>query len=461
MPENFNYTRQNLLAYDEFWYKTTKEEEVLLDENTGETHVWDGEKDSLDLFLDLYPEIKKIKRTVPTVKLGIVLNGRVFYHGPNIFNINTYPFIPFVGYFHPEIEYMKYRIQGVVRNLRDAQWSYNRRMRIQLDLLESQINSGLKVVEDSLVDPNDAFLQGQGRVLWVKKEAGLDSVQELQPTQIPPSWFQEIETLNKDMKEISGVTEELLGASDTDTGITQMLRQGAGLTTLEPLFDRLDECQMVLGKVMLEMISKNYGKGKIQRILGEEPSPLVSNKYFYKFDMQIVEGTLTETQQKMQFVQMLEMQQMGIPIPPEVLIKAAPLQNKKELLESIQAQSQQQQQQEQLQTSAQIELLKAQIEDLKAKAVANTGLGVERVSRVDENRALAVERRAEAVKDRELGALHLVRALKELEGMDISNVLQAVEAVKAVQAITGVGSEPTIEEVSASTEEVPTPKASA
>jgi len=218
---------------------------------------------------------------------------------------------------------------------------------------------------------------------------------------------------------------------------------------------------MVLGKVMLEMISKNYGKGKIQRILGEEASPMVSSKYFYKFDMQIVEGTLTETQQKMQFVQMLEMQQMGIPIPPDVLIKAAPLQDKKELLESIQAQTQQQQQQEQMQMGAQLELLKAQIEDLKAKAVANTGLGVERVSRVDENRALAVERRAEAVKDHELGALHLVRALKELEGMDLANVLQAVEAVKAVQAISAAESAPTIEEVSASTEEVPSPKASA
>lgn len=435
MPENFNFAGQNLLAYDEFWYKSTREEKVILDTQTGETHPWSGEDENLELYLDLYPQLKIIKRTIPTVKLGIIINGKVFYHGANIFNIDNYPFVPVVAYFHPELEYMYNRIQGVVRNLRDIQWSYNRRMRIQLDLLESQVTSGLKVIEDSLVDPNDAFLQGQGRVLWIKKEAGLDSVQEIPPPQIPPSWFQEVEKLNADMKEVSGVTEELLGSSDTDTGITQMLRQGAGLTTLQPLFDKLNVSQVTLGKLTLEIIRKNYSPGKIARILGEEPNPILENKYFYKFDIQVTEGILTETQQKMQFAQLLEMQQMGIPIPPSVLIKAAPLQDKKELIEGLQQQAEQQEQQQQQTLAVQMELLQAQIEDLKAKAVANTGLGIERTARVDENEALAVERLAEAKKDRELGALHLVKALKELEGMDISNLMQSIQAIKAVQEV--------------------------
>lgn len=326
---------------------------------------------------------------------------------------------------------MTYRIQGVVRNLRDLQWAYNRRMRIQLDLLESQVTSGLKVMEDSLVDPNDAFLQGQGRVLWVKKEAGLDSVQELSPPQIPPSWFQEAEVLNKDMREISGVTEELLGASDTDTGITQLLRQGAGLTTLQPLFDRLDQSQKILGNVILEMIRNNYEPGKLQRILGEEPSPMITNKYFYKFDLQVTEGFLTENQQKMQYVQLLQMQQQGIAIPPEVLIKSAPVQNKKDLIEAIQSQQQQQQQMSEMQTQTQLQVLQAQIKDLEARAAANIGLGKERVSRIAENESLAIERRAQAVLDE-------IKASKELAGLDLQQVNELLAILARVKGMQDV-----------------------
>jgi hypothetical protein len=431
MPENINYARKNLIAYDEFWYRDVREEEMLLDENTGETHVWEGDKDSLEQFLGLYPQIKKIKRKKSTVKLGIVLNGRVFYHGENIYNIDRYPFVPFVGYFHPEIECMTYRIQGVVRNLRDLQWAYNRRMRIQLDLLESQITSGLKVMEDSLVDPNDAFLQGQGRVLWVKKEAGLDSVQELTPPQIPPSWFQEVETLNRDMKEITGVTEELLGSSDTDTGITQLLRQGAGLTTLQPILDKVDECQKILGNLFLELIRKNYEAGKLQRISGEELSPMIYNKYFYKFDLQVTEGFLTETQQKMQYVQLLQMQQTGVTIPPEILIKSAPVQDKKELIQAIQNQQQQQQQASEMQMQTQVQVLQAQIKDLEARAAANLGLGEERASRVAENESLAIERRAQAVLDE-------IKASKELIGLDINQVNEVLGILARVKSLQDI-----------------------
>ena len=44
------------------------------------------------------------------------------------------------------------------------------------------------------------------------------------------------------------------------------------------------------------------------------------------------------------------------------------------------------------------------------------------MTRVQENRALAIERLAESEKDRDLGLLHLVKAMKELEGMDLDQI---------------------------------------
>jgi len=75
----------------------------------------------------------------------------------------------------------------------------------------------------------------------------------------------------------------------------------------------------------------------------------------------------------------------------------------------------------------QLENQQAQTELAKARAVADEGLGVERLSRVEENRALAVERMAEAEKDREMALLNFVRALKEIEGIDYMHLEQLVK----------------------------------
>ena len=135
----------------------------------------------------------------------------------------------------------------------------------------------------------------------------------------------------------------------------------------------------------------------------------------------------------MQFAQLLELKELGVPVPTEILIKSSTLQNKKELVDAIVNQEQQQQQMAQQQSTVQMEVLKAQIKDLEARAMANEGLGFERASRIHENRALAVERLAEAQKDRDMGALDRVKALKELTDMDLGHLERAVGILKALQ----------------------------
>src|SRR5208282_1223048 len=104
-----------------------------------------------------YPQIYVQEQEIPTVKLAIVVQGKVMYDGPNPLGIDKYPFIPCWAYYNPQMPYFPWRIQGVVRNLRDAQYLYNRRKIIELDILESQINSGWKYKENALVNPKDVF----------------------------------------------------------------------------------------------------------------------------------------------------------------------------------------------------------------------------------------------------------------------------------------------------------------
>jgi hypothetical protein len=436
MPESYNYGMQDLLIYDEFWYLDSRKQKMLCDVVTGETMEWRGQDEDLSEFLRMYKQITVLDQYVPTVKLAIVVQGKVMYNGLNPMGTDKYPFIPVWAYYEPQIPYFPQRVQGVVRGLRDAQYLYNRRRIIELDILESQMTSGFIFRENDLVNPKDVFLQGQGRGLPIKETGRplMDSVMKIEAPQIPPSMIQLSELLGKEISEISGVNEELLGsATDDKAGVLGMLRQGAGLTTLQVLFDQLDRSQKLLGDMCIRLIQQNWTPGKVQRILNEEPTQEFYNRAFNKYDAVTEEGLNTSTQRQLQFAQLLQIKELGVPVPTELLIKSSTLQGKQELIDAIKQQEQQQQQMAMQQQQVQMEVLKAQIEDLKSKAIANQGLGVERLSRVQENRALAVERLAEAQKDRDLGTLDRIKAVKELTDIDLGQIERALNILKIMQ----------------------------
>lgn len=431
MPESYNYGYQRLMTYDEFYYRDYRTQLMLVDAQTGETMEWNGDDEALRQFLAYYPQVTTVKQEIPTVRLAIVLEGRVMYDGPNPMGIDDYPFIPVLGYYTPQLPYFEYRVQGVVRGLRDAQFLYNRRKEVELDILESQVNSGWVYKENSLVNPKDVFLSGQGRGLALKQDAQMTDVQRIEPPGVPPSMIQLSEILAREIQEISGVNEELLGsATDEKAGILSMLRQGAGLTTLQRLFDQLDESQKLLGRLMLKLMQVNFTPGKVQRVIQQEPTPQFYHKAFGTYDAAVEEGLNTTTQRQMQFAQLLQLKQTGVNIPDSVLLNAATVQNKTELTQAVEQANQQQQAMQQQQAQTSMQESQARTELAQARAVADQGLGIERISRVKENQALAQERRAEAIKDQAAAQYDRARALKELDEMDINNVRKLLELLQ-------------------------------
>ncbi len=436
MPEAYNYGQTALLTYDEFYYKDYRHQKMLVDTESGETVEWKSDdEDALRLFLETYPSIKVIKQEVPTVKLAIVVNGKVMYNGPQPLGIDTYPFVPVLGYFYPEIPYYNWRIQGMVRGLRDSQYLYNRRKIIELDILESQINSGWKVKENALINFDDVFLSGQGKPLVLKQDAQMTDVEKILPGAIDQSMIQLSQMLGEEISQISGVNEELLGSAvDDKAGILSMLRQGAGLTTLQKLFDQLDFSQKLLGKKIVEVIQNNFTPGKIKRILNKEPSKQFYDKTFGKYDCAIEEGFDTTTQKQMQFAQMLQLRETGVPIPSSILLNAATLQNKNDLIAAVQQAEQSQAQAQQQQLQQQLQRQQAEVNLANATASANESLGLERISRINENQALAVERKAESHRDETTAMLNVAKALKEIEAIDLQHLEKLITLASMVKA---------------------------
>lgn len=436
LPESYNYGMKNLLTYDEFYYRDYRTQKVLADTQTGETMEWrSDDQEGLRYFLSLYPQVTILESEIPTVRLAILVQGKLMYDGPNPLGIDSYPFVPVFAYFHPEMPYYPWRIQGIVRGLRDAQYLYNRRKVIELDILESQVNSGFIYKENALINPKDVFQSGQGKGIALKEEAQVTDVIPIVAPQIPPSMIQLSEILAKEIQEISGVNEELLGSAvDEKAGVLAMLRQGAGLTTLQTLFDNLDRSQKLLGKLRLEIMQANFAPGKVSRIIEDKPSPQFYNKAFGRYDAAVEEGFNTTTQKQMQLIQLTQLKELGVPVPNDVMLEACTIQNKSKLIEAIKLSDQSQQQMQQMQMQVQMEELKARTELAHSRAVADQGLGLERLSRIDENKQLANERRAQAIKDEESGLLDLVKAIKELQGMDVDALHKIVQMHVAIKA---------------------------
>ena len=441
MPESYNYGLKNLLTYDEYYYRDYRTQKMLVDTTTGETMEWkSSSEERLREFLNVYPSVTVIEQEIPTVRLAIVVQAKVLYDGPQPTGVDSYMFVPVLTYYHPESPYWPFRVQGMVRGLRDAQYLYNRRRVVELDILESQINSGYIYKENALVNPRDVFLSGQGKGLALKSDANMTDVIQIQAPQIPPSMIQLSELLAKEIQEVAGVSDELLGFDNKDTlsGYHSMLKQSASTTTLQCIFDLLDKSQKLLGKKMIELIQANFTPGKVKKILeGEEPQPQFYSKAFGKYHAVVEEGLNTSTQQQMQMAQMLMLREAGVPITNEDLLEASTVQGKKKIIENMQQHQQQQMQMQQQQMEAALQEQAARTELAQARAVADRGLGVERESRVQENQALAVERRAAAVKDQEIGLLNLVKALKEVDNMDLDQIAKLIQLSRGMQESVG------------------------
>lgn len=444
MLENWNLKPTKLAAVDNYWHLSTRTAKYVTDIYTDDSIeiTEDMNEDFLKERIQKDERLQIISREVPTVKLAIAVNSKVLYYG-NPYGIDQYPIIPFFGYMDGAANEFSLKVQGIIRQSRDVQFLYNRRKRIELDILESSGTTTLAILENTLVDDRQAFQTGQGRRLFVKRDApmGLDGIRPLPAPSVGQDMLAISQQLKEEIGAIVGGNDEVFGNAETDVaGIVTWLRQGAGMTTLAPLFDNLDHAQIQLQRVINQLIIANWTTSKVRRILNEEPTPQFKTKAFQKYDAIVTEGMLTETQRKMEFGQLLELTKLGLPIPPDYLLKPLTIQNKDKLVEYITKQQEQQAKMQEQQQMLQMQQLKNESELLQARAIADTGLGVERISRVQENKTLAVEREAQArenMADSERAIqqanLDYVKSLKEIDQMELDRIYRAYQILKEIE----------------------------
>jgi hypothetical protein len=434
MPEVYQIQFPNLIAFDEYWYLTSREATFLVDRKTEECQEFRGTKEQLkEIMMAFDGKLRTIKKQVPTVRRSIILNDRVIVDEPNPYGMDRYPVVPMLAFFTADTPYYAYKFNSPMTMLRDCQYLLNRLKVSNLEILDAQ-QQGLKIKKGSLVTPEDSLNSGHGRVLTLSEDANMDDVQAMPIVPPSPVMLQMEEMLKGIFFNIAGIDPNAMGMDiDDKAGIITMMRQAATARNLQRLFDQADESQRLCSDLEVEFIQNMWTYGKVRQVIGEEPTAEFDSKIFFKYGCKVVQAALTETQQQLELAQILHAQQLYPDlIPPDEVLECMTLQNKDRIVEKVVAK--QKAMQEQQQKVEELQMQQVQIDNMTKVAYAHSqeGLAKERVAKIQTDSAVAQDKLRRAHQEDTASLLNVVKALKELKGMDLDHLMQQVEILNAL-----------------------------
>lgn len=442
LPYQTQPNGQVFMAYNEFYKQGWENVPMIVDEETGEFTEWEGDDEGLRYFLSTYPQLKVVKKPKKYIECHIIVNDQLMRTERNQYGLNEYPFVPVVGIFEPESEFWGLKMQSLVRCMIDPQKEANKRRSQMIDMLDSQVNSGWMAKKSAVINPRSLFQTSQGRVIWKEDDAQPGDIEKIPPAQIPQGMFQLQQQFDQDIMNIAGVNDASFGeaSSDQESGLMMMLRQSAAVVNLQDLFDNLRFAQKLISKKALKLI-QTWTPEKIKRIINQEPSQQFYSKDFIKYDVNVNEGVLTDSQRQIYFRQLVDLYQLtggpqGGVVTPAMLAQAAPLQGKTEFNKEIEQNQQAQQKQAQKQQQVEQQILQSQMEYNKASSIEKIAGAKERFTRAVANTGLETERSAKAIDDRASAALDRARAIKELSSMDDDKLVKYMSIIQMFEEMS-------------------------
>lgn len=427
---NSTYISKNLCTYDQHWKRINKPQKFLVDMETGVSEEWNGTAEELRELKAKIAEIPRLQllySSKKTVELNIIVSGQLLYSGPDPTGLDDFPFVVCLMYHEPLIDTFELKIQGIVRSVTDAQRQYNRRHSQIIDLMESVINSGFITKNGAVLDPNMLMQAGQGKQIVVNEGYDVNAdIREITAPNIPPGYLQYQDILDKNIMEIPGASDELLGLSSVGdsqvSGKLAEVRASNGLKGNRGIFDNLEQSKKYLGKLVIECIQKNYTPGKIQRIIKDEPTEEFFSGQFEEYDCVVKQAVKTATQREAYYYQLLQLLQLGAPIPWDKILEVAPLQGSSKLRDILV------QNQEQQQAAAQAEQQAMQMQQLLDMASVNqsNALAEERRARVLADIGLAKERESEVVQNHAKAFLDNAKTIAEIEDLPRKRLIEVL-----------------------------------
>lgn len=257
----------------------------------------------------------------------------------------------------------EFRIQGIVRSLKDPQRELNKRRSQELRILNSTANSGWLAEQDTWVKKSDVEKYGSTPGVTLEYKSGRQKPERITPAPLSQGHAQLAAENTQDMKEISGINSDLLAMNKTDaSGRAIYLRQQQGIVMLQRILDNFSMTTKLLGRFILSQLGEIYTVERAVKVCGTafikdnfskpvmQPSPVdgqpvpvldatgqmqmevdqegvlalfntvLNDIEIAKYDVTVDETNASPTVKYGNYLMLAEMAGKGMPIPPDVLV---------------------------------------------------------------------------------------------------------------------------------------------
>jgi hypothetical protein len=257
--------------------------------------------------------------------------------------------IPFFPYFR------RGKTRGVVADLIDPQREINKRRSSRLHIINTTAYSGWWYEDNSLEPDEVENLEANGgRPGFIGKyRQGSKKPERIEPGTPATTMEREEDRNNRDLLEVSGISEDALGQTETvQAGIAIQSKVRQTVVALEPILGNLKRTRTLLGERILRIIQRYYTERRIVKTIGLDKKPalvavneltavgdIVNDVTVGRYTVSIKSKTASETMQAREFAELLEMVKAGIlplEIAAPILIEKSSITDKDRVLEAFQ-----------------------------------------------------------------------------------------------------------------------------
>lgn len=282
-------------------------------------------------------KVRKVRWTVSTDTVALHDAISPYKHFTPI------PFFPF---------FLHGRTLGVVENMISPQDVLNKSTSQELHVINTTANSGWKMKNGSLQNMTIEELEERGAedglVMLLSNPA---DAEKIQPNQIPSGLDRVGYKADEAIKEISMVSDSMRGFDRADVAAKAIqAKQARGTVSLASAFDNLDQTRRILVRNTLDIFQTFYTEERVIQVVGRtlnaQPEQITINQVtpegavlndltVGEYSVVLATVPARETFEQSQFQEALEMRQMGIAIPDDVLVEHSHLHRKTELAQRI------------------------------------------------------------------------------------------------------------------------------
>lgn len=281
---------------------------------------------------------------------------------------------------------------GMVRNLISPQEQLNKISSQELHIVNTTANSGWIVETGSLngMTADDLEEHGAETGLVLEFNRGSNPPAKIPPNQIPSGLDRISQKAALNIKTISGISDAMLGTDSPEvSGVAIQAKQNRGALMIQVPLDNLTKTRQYLAEKVLNLVQAYYTEERLIQITNEqdpmkEREPMMVNEMtpegiivndltLGEYDVVVGTAPARDNFEEIQFAEAIQLREVGVPIPDDLIVEYSHLQRKGEIaqrirmLQGTEPPSEAEAQMQQFQAEAAIQRVQLEIGKLEAE----------------------------------------------------------------------------------------------